>query len=184
MKLIVGLGNPGAKYRLTRHNFGSLIVENLAKEAKAKFKLSVFAKAKIAIFKKDQEEIMLMLPMTYMNLSGRSLAYILRRKPIKLEDILVVCDDVNLSFGKLRARISGSDGGHNGLKSIIESLQSQDFSRLRIGIGSNKDNLSDFVLSEFNFSEKKELDSIIEKATIAIFDWLDVGIKEIMNKYN
>lgn len=185
MKLIVGLGNPGEKYRFSRHNLGSLVVEAIAAELKLKFRLSILARSKISWFRRFGKEAALLLPRTFMNHSGQAVGYMVRKRQIALRDILVICDDVNLDFGKLRTRDTGSDGGHKGLKSIIQCLGSKDFSRLRIGIGpAKKEDLSDFVLQEFKSSEKKELNHVINQAVEASLYWLDSSIKEVMNKYN
>lgn len=185
MKLIVGLGNPGDKYKATRHNLGSLVVGQIAAKLKKRFKYSIFAKSKIAYFNQAGEQIALLLPLTYMNLSGKAVSYMIRKKHLALEGVLVVCDDVNLDFAKIRARASGSDGGHNGLKSIIENLKTERFPRLRIGIGQNKaKDFSKFVLEEFSSQEEKDLGKVIDEAVEAVFCWMNSGIKEVMNKYN
>lgn len=184
MKLIVGLGNPGIEYKFTRHNFGSFIIEALAQELGANFKRSIFAKSRIAKAIYHDEEILLLLPLTFMNLSGRAVNYILRKYKIALNDILVVCDDTNLDFGKIRIKPAGSDGGHNGLKSIISSLQSREFARLRIGIGSAGKDLAKYVLEDFSKEEKKELKSYAESAVKACLLWIKSGIEEAMNKFN
>jgi PTH1 family peptidyl-tRNA hydrolase len=186
MKLIVGLGNPGKKYRFTRHNLGSLVAEAVAKRLKTEFHLSLLSKSKIARCSHAGEKIALLMPMSFMNLSGSPVAHWARKNNIALKDILVICDDINLDFGSMRMRRMGSDGGHKGLKSIIAALNSSGFARLRIGIkpeGAVND-YSDFVLSDFSPSEKKQLDGVIAKAVDAVFCWLESDIEIAMRRFN
>lgn len=170
MKLVCGLGNPGLKYKNTRHNIGFLVVDNFAKVNK---------------FKINKKELILLKPKTYMNNSGDAVKAAVDRLKIGLKDILIVCDDVNLKLGIIRLRASGRSGGHKGLKSIIERLHSENFNRLRIGIGLERNGmLKDYVLSGFKSAERPLLKKIINTATDAITVWAEEGIEAAMNKFN
>lgn len=183
MKLIVGLGNPGRFYSATRHNIGYLVVKEIAKQNRLNFirkHRSLIAKGII----KDKE-ILVCLPLTFMNLSGEAVRLVLNSKNVKLENLLVVCDDLNLNFSQLRLRPKGSAGGHKGLESIIKALGSGDFARLRIGIGRNSQKSDEkFVLSAFNKAESKKLKAIIETAADCCLAWIEEGIFSAMNKFN
>lgn len=186
MKLIVGLGNPGQNYKYTRHNIGYRIVEKLAEEYKAKFKRSYIFKSLIAQVRLDSELMMCVLPFTFMNLSGAAVGKIVRRRKISLEDILVVCDDIDSIFGKIRIRPSGSYAGHQGLRSVIENLKTNEFARLKIGVGrpEKKEDVVNFVLSKFTKQEEAELDDVINKAVDCCQVWLKDGIVKTMDKFN
>ena len=185
-KLIVGLGNPGPQYTWTRHNFGFLVVDSLAARHKVSWRNSavhqgLWAKAEIENF-----ECSLLMPMTFMNNSGLSLKKLTARQGIALEDILVICDDLSLSFGEMRLRPSGSAGGHNGLKSIIDQLASNQFARLRLGIGVPRPagDTVDYVLSNFTRLEKKALPDLINHALDCVTCWVTEGAAVAMNRFN
>ena len=182
MKLIVGLGNPGEKYRLTRHNIGANVVRKLARSnnislGRKKY-LSLFGEGRIS-----GEEVNIILPETYMNLSGRAVYSIVKHKGIALTDILVICDDADLKLSNIRIRPKGSDGGHRGLRSIIENFETEFFPRLRIGIGKEED-LKSHVLKTFTKNEIKKVEKAEEIATEATLCWLTKGIAQAMNIYN
>lgn len=201
MKLIIGLGNPGKKYRDTRHNIGAKVVKMLAgKNAislRRKKYFSNFGEGRIG-----DEAVELILPMTYMNLSGEAVISAIKDRGIALFDILVVCDDADLEIGAIRMRPSGSDGGHRGLRSIIERVGSASFARLRIGIGRAKgefpaqcvcaggasggkrSGLKNHVLMPFNKGEAKKIIEAQERALDAILCWLKDGMDKAMNRYN
>ena len=184
MFLIVGLGNPGKEYKYTRHNLGFIIVEQLAKDLQVSFK-----KRKlywIAITNYKDIEVVLLKPMTYMNLSGRAVEFIVNKHRIDFSQILVICDDINLPFGQIRIRGKGSDGGHNGLASIIEYLNTLQFPRLRIGIGSrfSKDQVTEFVLSPFATKEINKITDIIDVARHVVWSFIEKGLMVTMNEYN
>lgn len=187
MKIIFGLGNPGIEYKNTRHNLGYMVVENCVKKYK-NLKFLNYDKffADIARLKKEKEVIFFVKPKTFMNNCGISLNAITNYYSVDVADILVVCDDIDLPFGKIRFRQKGSSGGHRGLLSIINTMKTDNISRLRIGIGrpSNKNEVSEYVLSEFNNEEKKQLPSIIEKAVGICLDWVNFGPKYIITNYN
>jgi len=185
MKLIVGLGNPGREYENHRHNLGFKVIDSLAKE----YNIDICHKKFKAIYGKGNiknDSIVLVKPLTYMNLSGESVIGLSNFFKISIEDILVIADDLNIDFGRIRIRKDGSDGGHNGLKSIISCLGSKSFPRIRLGIGLPKHSgdVSNYVLSQFNDEEKKELDTFINKAKDAIVCVITDSIEKGMNQYN
>ena len=143
------------------------------------------AKARIG-----NQQVLLLKPLTYVNLSGQAASLIVKgNKRLSLKDLLVICDDINLPLGKIRMRLCGSDGGHKGLRSIIETLDSKDFARLRIGVGppqakAKNDQLSSYVLGSFNKSEIKIINAAIEKAVSASIVWVTEGISAAMNRFN
>lgn len=189
MKAILGLGNPGLRFRFSRHNLGFLVVDELAKANSIKIKQRAFA----SVLGKGvigNQKVLLAKPLTFMNLSGTSAAQIVRQKRIKLKDLLVVLDDVNLPLGKVRIRPEGSEGGHKGLRSIIESLGSCAFARLRIGVGLPRlcpqklGKLSRHVLGRFNKKEIKIIIAAVEEAKSACEVWATDGITKAMNGFN
>lgn len=184
MKLIVGLGNPGLRYSGTRHNIGFKVLDILAKSHRVRIDKKGFE----SFFNKtviSGEEVLLLKPQTYMNNSGVAVRAAADKFGIGPSDILVVCDDINLEFGIIRLRKSGSSGGHKGLQSVIGLIKSSDFNRLRIGIGAHKDGvLTDYVLSGFSAGERKQLKEIIASASGAAALWLEEGIEAAMNAFN
>jgi PTH1 family peptidyl-tRNA hydrolase len=186
VKVILGLGNPGLRYKFSRHNLGFLVVERLAKAKRIRITRrafnSLYGQGTIG-----EQEVLLAKPCTFVNLSGQAANSIVKRKKIDLKDLLVVCDDINLSLGEIRIRGKGSDGGHNGLRSIIDALGSQAFARLRIGVGSpaqRAGGLSHYVLGRFNRQENKVISETIEKAAGASELWIEEGIERAMNRFN
>jgi peptidyl-tRNA hydrolase, PTH1 family len=186
MWLIVGLGNPGAKYEWTRHNCGFMVIDELArragKEVKAPECQALTARATIG-----GEQIMLVKPQTFMNLSGVAVAALIKKYEIpERSSILVISDELALPFGKIRIRARGSAGGQKGLKSIIEKLGGQDFPRLRLGIAPDHpvNDASDFVLSEFPKKDRDELARIVALAADAVEALLTTGVANAMSKYN
>lgn len=179
MKLIVGLGNPGQKYEQTRHNLGFLVVEHLAKTFGLKFAKAAGTQGLMACGTADDTKVCLLLPTTFMNNSGVAVKAVLADKKVSIADALIVSDDFNLDFGQLRLRDRGSAGGHNGLSSVIEHLNTDQIARLRVGIGApaNKDDTTGFVLEEFNRQEKKDLLKVIEHAADCAVAWLKEGTK-------
>ena len=188
MKAILGLGNPGLKFKFSRHNLGFLVVERLAKAKKIKLTKRIWF-CLLGTGAIGSQEILLAKPLTYVNLSGRAAALIVKRKRIKIKNLLVICDDVNLPLGKIRIRAAGSDGGHKGLRSIIETLEARDFARLRIGVGlpqknRTEDKLSSYVLGKFNKEEIEIINKAVEEAICASIVWTTEGIAAAMNKFN
>ena len=186
MKLIVGLGNPGFIYRHGRHNIGFLVVKRLAKLHKISLKkdrqtFSITGKGKI-----DGQGLILAMPVTFMNLSGVAVVSLLKKYRIDLDNLLIICDDIDLEFGRLKIKPSGSSGGHRGLKSIIDKIGSQEFSRLRMGIGRPLKSIkaAEYVLSAFNRREKTQLREILEMASSCCRLWVRKNITETMNIFN
>jgi len=182
--LIAGLGNIGSEYELTRHNIGFLTLDRLADNHKIDFTAGRLANKAEIKFKGKQ--LHLIKPNTYMNLSGKAIAYWLQELKIPKENLLVVVDDIALSFGSLRLRQKGSSAGHNGLKNIELMLGGQDYSRLRMGIGSDfsKGQQIDFVLSKFEQEEFKALPAVMDKSIEMILSFCTIGVERTMNFFN
>ena len=186
MKLIVGLGNPGRKYRETRHNAGFAVADGLAGRHGATFE-SAPAEALMARLRGlGAGGTLVVKPLTFMNLSGFAVAELARYFRVELADLLVVADEVSLPVGRLRARPRGSDGGHRGLQSIIEQLGTQEFCRLRVGVGRGDErrDLADHVLSGFAEDEKPEIERAIGRAVDAAEAFVTDGIDVVMNRFN
>lgn len=185
MKLIVGLGNPGREYELTRHNIGFMAIDELAKRwnislNEQKFK-GVFGAGFV-----NGEKVILLKPLTYMNLSGESIRPLMDYYKIDVEDFVVLYDDLDISVGKLRLRMKGSAGGHNGVKSTISHLGTQEFQRIRMGIDRPKNGMKvvDYVLGRFTSEEIPDVVHSIEKAADACEEWLNKPFLQIMNTFN
>jgi len=186
MKLIVGLGNPGKEYKLTRHNMGFMVVEQLAEECGVKFRKHRRFKGMAGEGMIGEEKITLLMPQTFMNLSGHSVRSIINWLKIELDNILLVVDDVALPFGAIRIRPKGSGTGHKGMRSVIDCLGTGDFPRMRIGImgRSQIKDCSRYVLDSFTKKEKKALPEILNRSSQACESWLKEGIGRAMNKFN
>ena len=185
MKLIVGLGNPGRKYESTRHNIGFEVVEQIARKfgtgtAKKDFQGEVAD----AMF--GSERALLLCPHTFMNLSGRSVRAAFDFYKLKLEDVLIICDDMNLPVGKLRFRARGTAGGQKGLADIIQHLGTQEISRLRVGIDRPPQRWSptDYVIGKFTKDQRSEIDLAVAISADAVAAWVAEGIDHCMNQYN
>jgi len=183
VKLIVGLGNPGAKYRGTRHNIGFAVLDELAARRQVSFE-SAPVDALIAKVR-GADEVLLAKPLTFMNASGEAVGALLRYFKIEMADLLVVVDEVQLPLGKLRARVRGSAGGHNGLKSIVAHA-GEAFSRLRIGVGRGdpRRDLADHVLTRFDADEAAEVERVTSRAADAAEMFVTSGIGAVMNGFN
>ena len=185
MKLIVGLGNVGGKYTFTRHNVGFMVVDKIALDNNAEFKDNSKLKSLITKFYKDGEEYILVKPTTYMNLSGEAMRAVIDYYKIDTKDMIIIYDDLSLNLGTIRFRASGSDGGHNGIKSIIKHLSSKDFLRLKIGIGPQPPIPAEaFVLQNFEKDSLDELKKILTKSVEGIFYCFENGIEKTQNKFN
>ncbi|MCX5700490.1 MAG: aminoacyl-tRNA hydrolase [Candidatus Omnitrophica bacterium] len=186
MKLIVGLGNPGLFYSGSRHNIGFQVVKRLAKTEKIALKKEKGILALTAKFKLRDEFILLALPLTFMNLSGDAVKSLIRKYKIDLKDLLIVCDDLDLAFGRFKMRKAGSSAGHKGVSSIINSLGKDEFNRLRIGIGRPKGRIApaEFVLKHFDRKELQVLPAVIEEAQNSCRCWVVEGIDKCMNIFN
>ena len=182
--LIAGLGNIGTEYELTRHNIGFLTLDRLADNHKTEFKTERLADK--AELKYKGRQLHLIKPNTYMNLSGKAVAYWLQDLKIPKENLLVVVDEIALPFGTLRLRPKGSAAGHNGLKSIEQLLNGQDYPRLRMGVGNNypKGQQVDYVLSRFEPEEFDALPAIMDKAIETILSFCTAGLERTMSAYN
>lgn len=184
MKLIVGLGNPGPKYAGTRHNVGFDVVDYLAAGPGCSAFREKF-EAFVAELKEGDETILLVKPLTFMNLSGRAVRAALDFYKLPLDQVLVVCDDFNLPLGKLRVRAKGSHGGQNGLRNIQDQLGTDAYARLRIGVGQpNPGDAVDHVLSRFKPGEKKAVEDAIATAAQAALVWVRQGTEAAMNRFN
>lgn len=185
MKLIVGLGNPGKKYSTTRHNVGFMFVDDVVSKLKGTFLLDKQKKCEIFQTVIDQEKVIFIKPLTYMNLSGQAVYEVTKFYKINTEDILVIYDDLDLDLGRIKIKPSGSSGGHNGIKSIIENMQTSDIKRVRIGIAkqANKDTV-DYVLGNFSKNEKKDIDLAIQKGYDIVMDFVHYSFDRVMNTYN
>jgi len=186
MKLIVGLGNPGLIYAGSRHNIGFAVLKSLARSLKISFKRDRAVSALVAKDQLSGQDLVLALPQSYMNLSGIAVAALFKKFKVDAKDLLVVCDDLDLELGQIKIRPQGSSGGQRGLQSIIERLGTQDFSRLRIGIGrpKNPQDAAKYVLSGFLRKEKTALKQIEEDAVNCCLSWAKNGIVQTMNTFN
>jgi PTH1 family peptidyl-tRNA hydrolase len=186
LKLVVGLGNPGARYHDTRHNLGFAAVDEVARRhGAAEWETAPHGiEALVANWRAASTR--LVKPLTYMNLSGRAIAALMTFYKVDAADVLVVVDDVNLEIGRLRARPSGSAGGHNGLKSIIALLGTTDFPRLRIGVGRGdaRRDLADHVTGKIDQTERPIIDEAVGRAADAVETFITEGIVAVMNRFN
>lgn len=182
MKLVVGLGNPGKKYVNTRHNVGFDLLDAIADKNNIDFSLSkcksIIGKGRIA-----GEPVILAKPQTYMNLSGEAILSLMSTFKLKPQNITVIYDDFALELGQIKLRMKGSAGGHNGIKSIISCI-GQNFNRVRVGIGSPKDDTVDFVLSKFSADQEEILGEVFNIMNDCVKDIIKCGVNVAMNKYN
>ena len=184
--LVVGLGNPGAKYESTRHNMGFLVVDKLAQNEKLKFNKLRF-KAWTAVWEVGGEKVLLMKPQTYMNLSGEAVGQAARFYKIPADHVLVISDDIALPAGKLRIRAGGSAGGHNGLKNIIQHLGTDRFPRIKVGVGMPPQaayDIADWVTGKPMGEEQKVIIEALNKAVAAIPVLIEQGVDRAMNRFN
>ena len=184
--LVVGLGNPGAKYESTRHNMGFLVVDKLAQNEKLKFNKLRF-KAWTATWEVGGEKVLLMKPQTYMNLSGEAVGQAARFYKIPADHVLVISDDIALPAGKLRIRAGGSAGGHNGLKNIIQHLGTDRFPRIKVGVGSPQQaeyDIADWVTGKPMGEDQKVIIEALDKAVAAIPVLIEQGADRAMNRFN
>ena len=184
MFVIAGLGNPGKKYENTRHNMGFLVVDRLAEKNNIKVN-KIKHKALVGDGFISGRKALLVKPQTYMNLSGESLREVVSYYDVEMENVIVIYDDFDLETGTLRIRKKGSAGSHNGMKSVIYQLQSQDFPRIRIGIGKSGGlDWKDFVLGKVGSGDKEIMEEVIDRAADAVMCILEKGIDKAMNEYN
>ena len=185
MKLVAGLGNPGEPYRGTRHNVGFEVVDLLARRRELTFQMAP-ADALEAKWRRPDVVVMLAKPLTFMNLSGQAVGALCHFYKVALPDLLVVSDDVNLPLGRLRARTTGTEGGHNGLRSIAEVLGTIDYARLRVGVGRGDErrDLADHVLARFEPDELPGIEAAIARAADAVEMWISDGMSAMMGTFN
>ena len=185
MFLIVGLGNPEEDYSKTRHNMGFNVINKIANE----YKIEVNKKKFDGLYGDgiiENEKVILLKPQTYMNLSGKSIIQVVNFYKIPLENIIVVYDDIDINPGLIRVRKQGSSGSHNGMKSVVEELNSEEFTRVRVGIGKPQfdNDMINYVLGAIPEEEKEKLEKGIEKAKDAIIEILKNGVDKAMNQFN
>lgn len=183
MKLIVGLGNPGKEYELTRHNCGFRVVDSFADAVDVDFSRNDFD-GTYAKFKVDGEDIYIFKPLTFMNLSGTAVQKIVHYFKIPFENIVVVYDDLAIKPGEIRMRMSGSSGGQKGMQNIIDCLGTQEIKRIRIGIGEPRFDTIDYVLGKPDKEDKEKIDNAISKAVKALKLYLTKGFESSMSRYN
>ncbi len=185
MRAIIGIGNPGNRYAFNRHNVGFQLLDHYSEKKSLLFRTSkydfYFAEGEL-----KNNPFLLVKPTTYVNNTGLAVLDVLQNFNVALNDLLVIVDDINLPFAAIRLRKSGSDGGHNGLGSIIYHLNNDEFARLRIGIGSEKlpDNLPEYVLSDFSENEFNELKKVFDKCSILLDDFIESGFNKMLNSYS
>jgi PTH1 family peptidyl-tRNA hydrolase len=184
MKVVVGLGNPGPKYAGTRHNVGFEVIDYLAKGPGCSAFREKF-EAFVAEMKEGDQTVLLVKPLTFMNLSGRSVRAILDFYKLTIDQVLIVCDDFNLPLGKLRVRTKGSHGGQNGLRNIQDQIGTDAYARLRIGVGQpDPGEAVDHVLSRFKPGERPVIEEAVATAAQAVLTWVRSGIEVCMNRFN
>ena len=183
MKLIVGLGNPGKEYENTRHNAGFKFIDKFARSQKLEFKEKF--NGLYTEFNYNGEKIILLKPQKYMNLSGEVVIKFKDFYKINLEDILIICDDLDTPLGKIKLKYKGSSGGHNGLKNIELHLHSNEYKRIKLGISSNKNHDKiDYVIGKMPKEELEILEKVTDKSKDIIIDYLEMSFDNLMNKYN
>lgn len=182
--LVVGLGNIGPKYHNTRHNIGFRILDALASEEDLTFETQKLGD--LTTFKLKGRTIILLKPNTYMNLSGKAVRYWMEKEKIPMENLLVITDDINISFGTIRLKAKGSSGGHNGLKDIEAQLNTSAYNRFRFGVGAefSKGRQVDYVLGEWNEEEEKDMQQRLKKSTELIRSFVTAGLSITMNTFN
>ena len=184
MKLIVGLGNPGREYEKTRHNIGFMCIDKIANYFNVDFNMNKY-NGMYTQFNYNGEKVILLKPLKYMNLSGEVVRDFVNFFKIDINDILIICDDLDTSVGTYRLRYKGSSGGHNGLKNIELHLNSKDYKRIKIGISNNKNmDTKDYVLGKFSKEEMDLINPIIDRMPNIIEDYLNLSFDNVMSKYN
>lgn len=182
--LIVGLGNPGAKYENTRHNVGFKVLDELIQESEVKFEVEKLGD--VAHYKFKGRNLVLLKPSTFMNLSGKAVNYWMQKEKVPLERVLIILDDIALPYGKLRLKGKGSDAGHNGLKDIAATLNTTKYPRLKFGVGNDfpRGRQAEYVLGEWNSTEQQELGNHLKKATEFIKGFVTIGLDRTMSSLN
>ncbi|AIY12956.1 aminoacyl-tRNA hydrolase [Cellulophaga baltica] len=182
--LIIGLGNIGPEYAQTRHNIGFKVLDKFAQQEDLSFETAKLGD--VTTFKIKGRSVLLLKPSTYMNLSGKALHYWMEKENIPLENVLVITDDINLDFGVIRVKTKGSNGGHNGLKDIQNTLNSSNYNRFRFGVGADfgKGRQVDYVLGKWNDDERAAMPERLERSAEVIKSFVLAGITITMNQYN
>ena len=182
--LVAGLGNIGPEYAGTRHNMGFMVLDAWAHASNISFETHRYGD--VAVLSLKGRNIYLLKPSTYMNLSGNAIRYYLSKLPVTVERLLVICDDINLPFGTVRMRKSGSDGGHNGLKNIEETIETRDYTRIRLGVGHEFEEGAqiDYVLGTLSDEEKAQMPELCDRVIQGVKDWIFVGADRAMNVLN
>lgn len=185
MKMIIGLGNPGKKYENTRHNIGFQVIDELAHQLNAPAMQAKF-NGMYTVVHRPEGKVMLVKPLTYMNLSGECVRPLMDYYNIDVDDIIVLYDDLDFPPGELKIRQKGSAGGHNGMKSIIQHVGTDNFKRVRLGIGrpTNGMKIVDYVLANFSKEESPAIQQMVDKTARACEEWLKTPFLEVMNKFN
>ena len=187
LRLVVGLGNPGAEYARTRHNAGFLVVEEYAARASVQWNFEKKFNARVAKVERGGLKLLLVEPQTFMNASGEAVEALANFYRIGTPDVLVVVDDADLTFGEIRLRPKGSSGGHHGLESIEKHLGTRDYARLKVGIGRTADGqreITNYVLGKFSSAETKLLEKILQRAANQVECWASEGAEKAMNQFN
>lgn len=186
MKLVVGLGNPGPEYEHTRHNIGFDVVRGLANRQSVAFKKGFLLPSRCVKTRCGDEVTMLLMPTTFMNRSGQAVWKAMRRWKIEIHDLIVIVDDVEIELGSLKVRTKGSAGTHNGLRSMIDWLQSEQFARVRVGVGPRPvgEQMIDFVLGRFPVDEDLKVEKVVERAADAVESYFSLGPNLTMSRYN
>ena len=182
--LVVGLGNIGPEYAHTRHNMGFMVLDAWAQASDTSFNSRRYGD--VAVLSVKGRSLYLLKPSTYMNLSGNAVRYYLQKLPVTEERLIVICDDINLPFGTLRMRKSGSDGGHNGLRNINETIGTQDYCRIRMGVGHDfhEGEQVDYVLGDLSPEETDLMPELCKKVSQGVLDWIFAGADRAMNTLN
>jgi PTH1 family peptidyl-tRNA hydrolase len=186
LKLVIGLGNPGVAYEQTRHNIGFMVVDELARRQGVMLKKKFWFPALQAKCSMGENEVRLLKPTTFMNRSGKAVWGAMKKWRVPADSTVVIYDDVDLAFGGIRVRAKGSGGSHNGMKSILEWLQTKGFPRVRVGIGPKpaEADMIEFVLAGFTEQEHLKLEKVVERAADAVESILSVGTERTMNEFN
>ncbi|MBU1694725.1 MAG: aminoacyl-tRNA hydrolase [Verrucomicrobia bacterium] len=186
MKIVVGLGNPGRKYEHTRHNIGFEVLDELARRKGTRFRKKWLMPLQSATIEAGGESVLLVKPMTFMNRSGAVLRPLVRRRGLSPADVIVVLDDLDLETGRLRLRKRGGAGGHKGLQSVLAALGTENFPRVRLGIGPRPvgEDLTGYVLARFSAAERERVAKAVRRAGVAVLQMVGEGVEPAMNRFN
>ena len=183
MKLIVGLGNPGDEYKNTRHNVGFMVLDSWMNYHNYKFDKNKFI-GEYSIIKYNNEDVIILKPLSFMNLSGTVVLAFVNYFKIDIDDILVIYDDKDIELGSVKLKKNGSCGGHNGIRNIIDNLKTDKFKRLKVGLSKNNTDMVSFVLGKFSNVEKCKLDDVLKETNNILDDYFTLTFDNLMNKYN